>query len=139
MLITQKISNSKIFPDVERLINIVGINMNADASTLSIYYRISYKKDDQDISHLFNSKIPEWYVDNSQQMMLRDENFKPMPNPDFIEERDELDSIINEKERYLTMPAFDYMKKMVLEEKNPIKILINAYINEEDKDGRFNF
>lgn len=37
-LITQPISNSKAFADVKRNIEILGINMNADAQTFDLYY-----------------------------------------------------------------------------------------------------
>jgi len=50
MSITQKISNSKIFPDVQRTIEIAGIQMNLDISTFDLNYRIIYEKDGQDVT-----------------------------------------------------------------------------------------
>ena len=49
-VITQKISNSKIFPDVQRTIEIAGIQMNLDISTFDLNYRIIYEKDGQDVT-----------------------------------------------------------------------------------------
>ncbi len=139
MLIIQPISNCKNFTEVKRTINIVGINMNSDASTFDLYYRLVYNKEGQDVSHLFNPQIPNWHIDNSQLMRCRDENFAPIHNPDFKEQKDEKGIITNEIERYLTMPAFDYIKMLMLDMNVPMKSIISAYISEEDKDGRFNF
>ena len=50
MWITQKISNSKIFPDVQRTIEIASIQMNLDISTFDLNYRIIYEKDGQDVT-----------------------------------------------------------------------------------------
>ncbi len=113
--------------------------MNSDSATFNLYYRISYSKDGQDVSHLFNPQVPDWYIDNSQLMRCRDENFAPIPNPDFKEQKDENGIIINEFERFVTMPAFDYIKMLMLDMNMPMKAIISAYIAEEDKDGRFNF
>lgn len=113
--------------------------MNSDSTTLNLYFRITYNKDEQDLSHLLNDQVPDWSIDNSRRMMLRDENFKPISNPDFKEQKDENGDIVNEIERYLTMPSFDYIKMMILDKNVPLKVLIQAYIAEEDRDGRFNF
>jgi hypothetical protein len=139
MLISQQISNSKNFTEVKRIINIVGINMNSDSATLELYYRIAYSKEGMDVSHLFNPQVPNWHIVNSQLMRCRDENFQPIPNPDFVEQKDENGIIINEAERYVTMPAFDYIKMLMLDMNVPMKAIISAYIAEEDKSGRFNF
>ncbi len=139
MLITQSISNCKNFTDVKRTINIVGINLNSDTSTFDIYYRIASTMNGQDVSNVFNTQVPDWHIDNSQLMRRRDENFAPILNPDFKEQKDENGIIINETERYETMPAFDYIKMLMLDMNVPMKAIISAYIIEEDKDGRFNF
>jgi len=139
MLITKSISNSTVFTDVSRTINIVGITMNSDASTFDLFYRISYTKNGQDVTNLFNTQVPEWHISNDQLMILRDENFNAIPNTEFVEFKDELGIVINEKERYMTMPSFDYIKMMILDKNIPLRTLIEAYIMEEDKDGRFNF
>lgn len=136
---TQQISNSPIFPEIEREINIISFIPNSDSSTFDIYYRISYYKDEQDVSSMFNAHVPVWHIDNSKNMMVRDANFRPIYNPDFVEERDQDGNIINENERFKTMPAYDYIIKMMLEMNIPIKSIISAYIAEEDRDGRFNF
>jgi hypothetical protein len=138
-LIIQKISNHPNLKEIERTINIVGINMNSDAATFDIYYRIVYAMNGQDMSNMFNVQVPNWHIDNTQRMMVRDENFKPIPNPDFVEQKNEEGNVINEIERYVTMPAFDYVKMLIMDMDISIKTIISAYLTEEDKDGRFNF
>lgn len=138
-LISQPISNSKNFTEVKRTINVVGINMNSDTSTFDLYYRLTYIREDQDVSHLFNPQTPDWHIDNSRQMMVRDVNFSPILNPDFEEQKDEQGIIANEYERYVTMPAFDYIKMLMLDTDISMKTILSLYISEEDNEGRFNF
>lgn len=139
MLITQQISNSKNFAEVKRTISIVGININSDTFIFDIYYRIAYSKDGQNVSHLFNTQVPDWHIDNSRLIMVRDKNFQPILNPDFKEQKNENGIVTNEIERYKTALAFDYIKTLMLETDVQLKSIISAYIAEEDKDGRFDF
>lgn len=139
MLITQQISNSKNFAEVKRTISIVGININSDTFIFDIYYRIAHSKDGQNVSHLFNTQVPPWHIDNSRLIMVRDKNFQPILNPDFKEQKNENGIVTNEIERYKTALAFDYIKTLILETDVQLKSIISAYIAEEDKDGRFDF
>lgn len=139
MLITQSISNSLNFPEVSRKIHIAGINMNSDSASFDIYYRLSYHKNGLDITHLFNAQNPDWHIDNSRRMRCRDANFVPIPNPSFLAQVDDKGIVTNEIERFVTMPAFDYIKMLMLDMNVPLQTLIQAYIAEEDADGRFNF
>jgi len=138
MLIEQSISNSKNFQEVSRSIIIIGININSDLATFDIYYRIVYSKEGKDVSNLFKSEVPDWHINNSQQIICRDENFVPIQNPDFKEQKNENGVIINEYEKYYTMPAFDYITQLILEKDVPLKKIISAYIIEQDNDGKFN-
>ncbi len=137
--ITQKISNSKILPDFDRAIEIAGVQLNLDNSTFELNYRIIFEKDGQDVSAIFNQQLPPWHIDNAIYMIVRDENFKPILNRNFIEEKDNDGIVLNENERYLMLPAFDYLVKLIL--KTPIKLedTLKGYIIAEDEDGRFNF
>lgn len=135
----QPISNSPIFPEIERKVNIVAFCPNSDTETFEFFYRILYYKNGQDVSYLFPSQPPNWNINNSQLMMCRDDNFQPILNPEFVEQRDERNNILNEIERYITMPGFDYIKRLMLDMNIPLKAILSAYITEEDKDGRFNF
>ena len=139
MLLSQQISNSPKLKELNRTINIVGININSDISTFNIYYHITYTMNGQDVSNMFNVQVPNWHIDNSQLRYRRDENFKPIPNPNFKEKIYENSIVINENERYIMMPAFDYIKTLILDMNLPLKTIIAEYIVEEDKEGRFNF
>lgn len=138
-MIQQQISDHKKIEGVQRSINIVGIHMNSDAATFDLYYRINYLQNDDDISNMFNPQVPAWHINNTHRMMVRDENFEPILNPDFIEQTDDAGAVINEEERYQAMPAFDYIKMLMLDMNMPMKSILQAYIAEEDKDGRFDF
>src|SRR5688572_29681650 len=98
-LILKTISNSKAFADVKREIEIIGISINSDSQTLDIHYRIIHIKDGKDITALFNPQTPPWHINNNQQMMVRDESFKPIANNNFKEIKDAQGNILNEKER----------------------------------------
>lgn len=139
MLLQQAISKNKNFPDVKRSVGIVGVMINSDLQIFEIYYKIIYTRDQEDITHLFNNQTPRWAIDNNHNMMIRDENFNPKLNPDYKEIRDENGDIINYNEKYLTMPAFDYIKMLLLDKNLPMKTILSAYIDEEDQDERFNF
>jgi len=137
--ITQKISNSKIFPDVERTIQIGGVALNFNAKILDIYYRILYTKNDDNISQMFTQQVPDWHIDNAQFIIVRDENFNPIPNPEFVEQIHEEGNVSNENERFLKTPAFDYLANIITNSSMPLDAILRNYILEEDLDGRFNF
>jgi len=137
--ITQKISNSKILPDFDRTIEIAGVHLNLDRSTFDLSYRIIFEKDGQDVSTMFNQRIPDWHVDNSIMMIVRDENFEPILNQNFVEEKDEQGNIINESDRFFKKTAFDYLQTIILDSPVNLRDILKGYIIAEDADGRFNF
>ncbi|WP_291152249.1 hypothetical protein [Flavobacterium sp. UBA7680] len=137
--VTQQISNHPSFNDVNRTIEIAGINFNFDTSTFDLYYRIIYSKDDVDISQNFNQQTPLWNIDNNQLIIKRDENFQPIINPEFKEVKDDLGNIINEFERYSMMPAFDYIGNIIVNSTASLGDILRNYIKEEDSSSRFNY
>jgi len=139
MLIEQSISNSKNFKEVSRTLNIIGININSDSTSFDIYYRILYNKDDKDVSSQFTTQVPEWHIDNTQQIIVRDDKFQPILNPEYKEQKNEDGIIINEQEKFYRMPAFDYITMLILDKNIPLKTIMSAYIIEQDADGMFNF
>lgn len=48
------------------------------------------------------------HIDNSMQIIVKEGNFEPISNQNFTEEKDDKD-ILNESERYITIPSFDYL------------------------------
>lgn len=104
-----------------------------------IYIIDAYRKNSDDITNLFNLVVPIWNIKNNQKMMLKDANFVPIPDPYFVEENDEMGNVLNAWDRFKTMPAFDYIKTVMLDLDVPLKALLQVYILEEDKGGRFDF
>lgn len=136
--IVQKISNSPVFETIEREIQIAGIVLNFDLQLLDLYYTISYFKDGENVSQLFKKEVPEWHIDNQQTILVRDENFNPVANPDYVERKDESGNVINSQEKFLTEPAFDYVSNIMLNTPMNLSDILRNYILEEDNSGRFN-
>lgn len=136
--IIQKISNSPVFETIEREIQIAGIVLNFDLQTLDLYYTISYFKEGENVSQLFKKEVPEWHIDNQQTILVRNENFNPVVNPDYVEHKDENGNVINSKEKFLTEPAFDYVSNIMLSTPMNLSDILRNYILEEDNSGRFN-
>lgn len=148
---------------LERTVEIAGFTANDDAKCVDFYYRIKHSLGGVDIPVAVPAK--EWRVDNSYKATVRDENFNPIPNPDFVPEYEiigyteqpeewdeEVDgvfepepiygvNIINEEEQYMRMPAYDYFKMLTFDNPNPVSIslLLNYYIQENDDKGFFDF
>lgn len=134
--ITQPISNSNSFPDIERTIEIAGMSMNFDLQTLDLFCRIIYKKDGQDISRMFGGQIvPSLHINNTRRIVIRDVNLNPVPNPDFVEKTNDEGLVLNQDERFITKPAFDYFLSLLEQLKDAVK----HYAITEDQEGRFNF
>ncbi|WP_343697123.1 hypothetical protein [Flavobacterium sp.] len=138
-MLQQKISNNSLFANVERTIQIAGLSINFDSKLLDIYYRINYLKNNENISHMFSQNTPLWHIDNEQRILVRDENFEPILNPEFQEQKNEFGNIINENERFLTEPAFDYVSNIMLNTPMMLSDILKKYITEQDNDKRFDF
>lgn len=134
-LITQQISNHDIFTDVERTLNIERFVLDSNAEVMELHYSITYIKNGEDVSSQFNPHNPIWIVDNNHRMKVRDENFQPIPNPNYEPNNDPIAP--NVEEQWLLAPAFDYVSNMIIEGAIPLKNIIQLYIAEEDADGRF--
>lgn len=161
-LISKQISNHPA-TGLERTVEIAGFTANDDSKCVDFYYRIEHSLGGVDIPVAVPAK--EWRVDNSYLAVVRDEQFNPVPNPDFIpeyeiigyteepedwdeEENGEFipqpiygDKIVNEDDKWLRMPAFDYFKKLTFDNPNPVSIplLLNFYIDDNDGKGFFDF
>ncbi|MCY1502641.1 hypothetical protein D9M68_367420 [compost metagenome] len=139
MIHEKKISNHPLFEDVERWVQITANYNDSRLKTFDLYYRMRYERDGADISNQFNQDFPVWRTDNSRMMFQRDlETFERMLNPDFVEVVDELGNIMNEEERHLMQPAYDYTVYLMMQLPIPNSIIMDMYIAEEDADGRFN-
>jgi hypothetical protein len=137
-MIKQKISDHPVLTGIERTVEVVGFTLNSDLKIIDFFYRINYEKEGQDMSDLISPRVPDWRMDNSINILVRDQNFNPVPNPDYIEEKDELGNVINGENRFIKMPAFDYTSGLMLESTAQLRVIMSLYITERDNDGLFN-
>jgi hypothetical protein len=137
-MIKQKISDHPVLMGIERIVEIVGFMLNSDLKIIDFFYRINYEKEGQDMSDLISPRVPDWRMDNSINILARDQNFNPIENPDFIEEKDEEGNVMNEENRFIKIPAFDYTSGLMLESTAQLRVIMSLYITERDNDGLFN-
>lgn len=161
-LITKTISNHPA-TDLTRVIEVAGFLANDDAKEVTFYYRIQHFLNEVAVPIQVPRK--EWKIDNNYKATVRDENFEPIPNPDYTpeyeiigyteqpenwdEETDGIfepqpiygDTIVNEEEANMLMPAYDYFKQLTFDSEAPVSIqlLLKYYIGDNDTKGFFDF
>ena len=88
-----------------------------------VNYFISYTRDGVDVSYIFKNKSSyDWYINNSEMIQQRDENFEP---------------VLDESGNFILLPAFDYIMG-VFDSMNAISYdVLKAYIVENDNDGKW--
>lgn len=86
-ILTQTIPNMPApLEDILRAVKIVGIIIEDDINGnpfLILRHRISYDKSGVDISGAMDKGIRTVEINNSKLMLVRDENFQPIPNPEY--------------------------------------------------------
>lgn len=132
-ILRQKISNHPLFEDVERFVVIDRIAENADVAQIVIDARLEYEKDGQDVSSNFKTRIQNWIVGNHYQVVVRDQNNEPIPNPEYDPEENP------DVSEFLTMPAFDYFHSLILANQVPLITLLSINVLNDDEKGAFNF
>lgn len=88
---TQKISNHKVFTDIERTVLIDSFQPVESRQEINIRYLIKYEKEGVDVSHQFKQPDNIIFANNEKLLFVRDENFQPIPNPDFVPQYSEAD------------------------------------------------
>lgn len=126
ILLKQQISNLKEvgFEDIERTVNVMQAHIDGgNYNQFYINYFMSYTRDGVDVSHLFKNQTSyDWYINNSEMIQKRDENFEPVLNADG---------------NFILLPAFDYIMD-VFDSLNAISYdVLKAYIVENDNDGKW--
>ncbi len=137
-LIKQPISNHNLFSDVQRFVEIQRFTVSDIDKTIVIRAIISYMKNGIDVSASFQQEVPSWVIGNHYRIIARDENLQPIPNPEYKEIKED-GIIVNESEKFLQIPAYDYFKDVVFEKGLPLKQAFQSYIVLDDQKGRFNF
>lgn len=133
-LILEDLGNHPDFEGVTVELDLRGLFLNLDAEVLDLPYVLRYFKNGVDISEKFTKVVPTWDVRNNQLMMVRDENFQPIPNPDYVEKLDDEGNVINAEEMFIRQPAFTYMATVI---EALLGNMVRAYIAEEHQDGKF--
>lgn len=126
ILLKQQISNLKEvgFEDVERTVNVMQVHIDGGMyCQFYINYFISYTRDGVDVSHLFKNQTSyDWYINNSELIQQRDENFEP---------------VLDDEGNFILLPAFDYIMG-IFDSLNAISYdVLKAYIVENDNDGKW--
>lgn len=126
ILLKQQISNLKEvgFEDIERTVNVMQAHIDGgNYEQFYVNYFISYTRDGVDVSHLFKNQTSyDWYINNSELIQQRDENFEPVLDADG---------------NFILLPAFNYIMG-VFDSLNAISYdVLKAYILENDNDGKW--
>lgn len=132
IIIKQKISNHKVFTDVERFVVVTRIAENADVQQITIDAHVCYERDGVDVTSNFKSKIPNWIISNDYKVKVRDANNAPVDNPDYDENEPN-------SEEFLTQAAFDYYHSLILANEVPLLTLLSTSILNDDEQGAFDF
>lgn len=132
MILTQQISNHPLFPDVERHVDVTLQQANSNNKTFEFWFNIRYIKDDEDISAHFSQPLTNRIkTDNNTRQLIRDEDFNPIPNPDW-------DGVSeDEYDIYLSTDGWTLITTLINQPTN-IAELIRQYIIYNDSVGFFN-
>jgi len=135
ILLRKDISNLKVqgFENVERKLNINRIEIDGIFERIRLIYSISYILEGRDVTNLFEKRSSyDWYIGNDEEILVRDENFQPVPNPDYVseEETPDIKPFLYAPAFTLVMDGFDALGAI------PYSIL-EAYIDENDGDGKW--
>lgn len=119
-------------PNMPELTRSVSANvglLDGNNEKIDIIFSVNYFRDG--VETPYKPTITE-ILDNNKMMLQRNfPDFTPKENPDFDEET------MDESERYLTAPAFDYTRYLLFEIGVPVKNLLENHILEMEQDGRF--
>ncbi|MDH1882769.1 hypothetical protein [Empedobacter sp. GD03797] len=126
ILLKQQISNLKEvgFEDIERTVNVMQAHIDGgNYEQFYVNYFILYTRYGVDVSHLFKNQTSyDWYINNSEMIQQRDENFEP---------------VLDAEGNFILLPAFDYIMG-VFDNLNAISYdVLKAYIVENDNDGKW--
>lgn len=129
-ILKQSISNHPLFPNVKREIVIRNIAIQGEFGQIVIDACVHYQNENnEDVTSVFASKIPNWIIHNQQLTTIRDENGNPVINPNFDKEQKESE----ENPRYVKSPSFDYFFEIITNPKSPSLInLLSTHIAHND-------
>ncbi|MGL6038669.1 MAG: hypothetical protein ACRC0E_07260 [Soonwooa sp.] len=134
----KQISDTSDFAPVSlaRVLCYVGNNHNADVKKWWLNFKTVYinPQTNEILHHLMHTTKNvgrEWCLDNQVMVNNVDENYQPIPNPDFNEEEPESD--VNT--RYLKIPQYEKFTTILF---NLLGQFMDASIDYDDSVGSFN-
>lgn len=133
-LILEDLGSHPDFEGVTVKLDLRGLKLDLDTEVLELPYVLRFFKGNVEITEKLSKYVPRWDVRNDKLMKVRDENFQPIPNPDYIEKLDEEGNVTNAEERFIRQPAFTYMATII---EALLGNMVRAYIAEEHADGGF--
>lgn len=150
MNIKQRISDHPVL-GFSREIEVTNITFNLIDELIIIYFNCTHSDSNENVVEFKDVGQPEyWVVDNSYQVVIRDEQMNPVVNPDYgrTESRtipiyneqgeeigtEEVDVVIDNEE-FLKAPAFKVFMGMV----EGYKEIVQKYILHDDTAGRFDY
>lgn len=129
VLFSQQISNHPNNPLVTRHVDLMATYINGFHDDFEIHFKVREYNGENPIP--YERPVIE-KINNNRTMLVRDENFEPIPNPGYDEET------MDESEEFLTAPAFDYLTEVLFTSPQALSIVVGAHIAEMDVDGKFN-
>lgn len=147
MLAYVKITNHPVFTDVERYVNVYGINQLNTLSGQEIIdfkYKVEYFKDGEDITRTLNAPTKPWTIDNNRKVFRRDPvTGEKIPNPDYEPNYPLIDGLNdiystepdNEDEQFVMVNAFDYFWGL-FNSGAPLDVLFGQYIPMDDLEHK---
>lgn len=123
-ILTQQISNHPLFPNIKREVEVSNIAIQASFSQIVIDADIRYYDENQEgkeVTSAFQSKIPNWIINNADTTTVRDAEGQPITNPNFVEAPTEGEDTRTDeqKEPYMKAPSFDYFFGIITAKEAP--------------------
>lgn len=147
MLAYVKITNHPVFTDVERYVNVYGINqLNTlpGQEIIDFKYKVEYFRDGENITHTLNAPNKPWTIDNNRKVFQRDPvTGEKIPNPDYEPNYPLIDGLNNiyatepdnEDEQFVMVNAFDYFWGL-FNSGTPLDVLFGQYIPSDDLEHK---
>ncbi|MDO4224799.1 MAG: hypothetical protein Q4C75_02785 [Bergeyella zoohelcum] len=137
-ILTQKISNHPLFPNVSREVVVRNVNIQAEFSQIVIDAKIQYydEEKEKDVTNALPSSIKNWIVNNQTTTTARDTKGVPVANPQYKDAPNEGEDLRTdaEKEPYLRVPSFDYFLSIITNPNAPSLInLLRMHIVADDQ------
>lgn len=130
-ILTQKITDHPLFEGVERYVDVTMQSANSNSKTFDFWYQVRYIRGEEDITNTLQqpsqNKIS---TDSTKKILLRDEEFNPIPNPEW-------DGVSEDDyDKYLWVTGWELIT-ILIDMPTNISETIRQYILINDEEGYF--